>query len=161
MLKKQISGLRWEYHLERYIGTLIPGSNCAGINCFRWRGFLSLNILYTPNWILNSPKLRRKRRNAVLSYSGQMLLHIPDFPCGYQYMYSFRNKINLVHSSTYNFCKKYALYIGADVILLWITSPLSALAQVFLDPQQNFIHSSKTKLQMKVYVMNVIVICPI
>lgn len=106
MLKKQISGLRWEYHLERYIGTLIPGSNCAGINCFRWRGFLSLNILYTPNWILNSPKLRRKRRNAVLSYSGQMLLHIPDFPCGYQYMYSFRNKINLVHSSTYNFCKK-------------------------------------------------------
>lgn len=49
MLKKQISGLRWEYHLERCIGTLIPGSNCARINCLQWRGFLSLHVLYTPN----------------------------------------------------------------------------------------------------------------
>ena len=30
MLKKQISGLRWEYHLETYIGTLTPGSGYAG-----------------------------------------------------------------------------------------------------------------------------------
>lgn len=30
MLKKQISDLRWQYHLERYVGTLTPGSGYAG-----------------------------------------------------------------------------------------------------------------------------------
>lgn len=47
MMKKHISDIRWEYHLEMYTGTLIPDSSHARNNCFQWTVFLFLTVQYT------------------------------------------------------------------------------------------------------------------
>ena len=104
MLKKQISGLRWEYHLETYIGTLTPGSGYAG-NQLLSAERVSIPECLIHTWLigmLNSSKLRLERKKC---WSGQMFLHIATvYPVviiySKQYVYSFRKKLKSSDNNT-------------------------------------------------------------